>query len=133
METNNVRSLLEQLEAKGWTIDYIRKFLNEVAVKKILGKLGLNKSIPGYNYLVCIILCYIDDCTIREKSSEKIYDMIANVYQATKSSVQNDIRSCITFVWEGENRSIIKNIFRKKPKMKEFITIIGEEVKKGIQ
>lgn len=104
-------------------------------VSNILRALGISCNLLAYQYLRSTILLCINDCTLINKLTTKLYPTLAKKFDTTPSALSRSIQRTIFMVWQKNDLETINfllgNTFltAEPPTCAEFIAIIVEKLR----
>lgn len=100
--------------------------------EKLLRRLGVNGSYIGFRYTVLGICLAIQDPALTTYICKGIYVEIANCYRANADSVERNIRTVVSVIWEHGDRDLLNEIFCRKltarPRNTAFIDTLAQYV-----
>ena len=105
-------------------------------VKLLLNRLGMPSRLKGYQYLVQAVELVSGDMDLMRPVTQRLYPMVAELFQTTAVRVERGIRHAIEATW---NRGDMREAFalfgnsvdseRGKPTNVEFIAALAEHVR----
>ena len=103
-------------------------------ITNVLRKLNIPPHIKGYSYLKEGILIAIEDGTVLDAVTAKLYPAVAKTFDTTPSRVERAIRHALNVAWKKENNEYALRLFNsdkdaKKPTNAEFIAVIAERIR----
>lgn len=105
-------------------------------VTKILQQIGTPAHVRGYQYLRDAILMVVEDVSLLDAVTKKLYPGIAENNNTTPSRVERGIRHAIELSWERGNINMLKSIFgysmnteHQKPTNSEFIATLADRLR----
>ncbi len=108
----------------------------EDIVTTTLHKMGVPAHIKGYVFLRQAIMCSINDPSIINLVTKRLYPDIAKLNQTTASRVERAIRHAIEVAWDRGNVDVLDEYFgytinnmRGKPTNSEFIAMIADKIR----
>ena len=108
----------------------------EIVVTDIIHGLGVPAHIKAYHYLRTAILYSIEDKTLLDRMTKRLYPAVAKFYDTTPSRVERAIRHAIEIAWDRGNVDTLNEFFgytidsdKGKPTNSEFITIITDKLR----
>jgi len=130
------------LRAKGFAFDEPEETKEQkepvsitVEINNTVRTLGLKAHIKGYRYIQDAILMIVEDGTMINKITKKLYPTIARTYGTTPSRVERAIRHSIEMLWQTGDFSIINKLFgrevnlcEKKPTNSEFLATLADYI-----
>lgn len=106
----------------------------------VLKDLGVPAHLDGYNYLRSAITMAVEDKTIMESITGRLYPEIAKRYDTTPSRVERAIRHAIEVAWDRCDIDVLKQCFgntispsRGKPTNSEFISCVANQLRMEVQ
>ncbi len=112
----------------------------QVKITEILHQIGVPAHIKGYHYLRNSITMSVNDPTIINSVTKKLYPAVAQKYETTSSRVERAIRHAIEVAWDRGDVDILNSYFgytihngRGKPTNSEFIAMISDRLRLSIQ
>ncbi len=106
----------------------------EMQVTEIIHQIGVPAHIKGYQYLRDAILLAIDDETIINAVTKRLYPAVAKKNGTTSSRVERAIRHAIEVAWDRGDVDVLNTYFgytihneRGKPTNSEFIAMISDK------
>lgn len=119
-------------EAKGMSA----KKLNAKIVSKMLRELGVPAHILGYKYLRTAILSCLEDESLINSITKRLYPAIGKEYGSSSSKVERAIRHAIEVSWNRGTMEGFEELFgcsvspeKGKPTNAEFISAIVDSLK----
>ena len=104
-------------------------------INNIVRSLGLKAHNKGYRYIQDAIFMIVEDGTMINKITKKLYPTIARTYSTTPSKVERAIRHSIEILWQTGDFSIINKVFgrevnlcEKKPTNSEFLATLADYI-----
>lgn len=112
------------MSAKNW----------EVEVTDTMHQLGIPAHVKGYQYLRDAIVSVIQEASLLDAVTGKLYPMIAGKYKTTPNRVERGIRHAIELAWERgnidfKNKYIGYNEDRGRPTNSEFIAAVADKLR----
>lgn len=106
----------------------------ELAISKLLLRLGISPHLSGYKFLrEAIRLVYLDDNFLRKNVTVKLYPLIAEKFNTVPTRVERGIRHSIEVIFNNGDIDFLNEIFcytisRKTGKVSNsvFISTIAE-------
>ena len=106
----------------------------EMQVTEIIHQIGVPAHIKGYQYLRDAILMAIEDETIINAVTKRLYPTVAKKHGTTSSRVERAIRHAIEVAWDRGDVDTLTAYFgytihneRGKPTNSEFIAMISDK------
>ena len=106
----------------------------EMQVTEIIHQIGVPAHIKGYQYLRDAILMAIEDDTIINAVTKRLYPTVAKKHGTTSSRVERAIRHAIEVAWDRGDVDTLTAYFgytihneRGKPTNSEFIAMISDK------
>ena len=106
----------------------------EVQVTEIIHQIGVPAHIKGYQYLRDAILMAIEDDSIINAVTKRLYPAVAKKHGTTSSRVERAIRHAIEVAWDRGDVDVLNSYFgytihnsRGKPTNSEFIAMIADK------
>ena len=106
----------------------------EIQVTEIIHQIGVPAHIKGYQYLRDAILLAIEDDTIINAVTKRLYPAVAKKHGTTSSRVERAIRHAIEVAWDRGDVDVLNSYFgytihnsRGKPTNSEFIAMISDK------
>lgn len=106
----------------------------EIQVTDIIHQIGVPAHIKGYQYLRDAILMAIEDDTIINAVTKRLYPAVAKKHGTTSSRVERAIRHAIEVAWDRGDVDTLTDYFgytihneRGKPTNSEFIAMISDK------
>ena len=106
----------------------------EVQVTEIIHQIGVPAHIKGYQYLRDAILMAIEDDSIINAVTKRLYPAVAKKHGTTSSRVERAIRHAIEVAWDRGDVDTLADYFgytihheRGKPTNSEFIAMISDK------
>ena len=107
----------------------------EAEVSEILSALGIPPSVKGYHYLREAILLSLNDTSLVNSITKKLYPTVAERFDTTATRVERAMRHAIEISWERGDIGVLNTYFkntihsyRQKPKNSEFIAVIVDKI-----
>lgn len=99
-------------------------------ISKILKQLGITPNLKGYLYLRQAIELGVQDPTVFDGITKRLYPYIAEKNHTTSTSVERTIRHAIDTVWSKGNKELFWNITQtcilERPTNSQFIIQMAE-------
>ena len=112
----------------------------ESRIVEVLKDLGVPTNLNGYDYLRSVIAMCVEDKTILESITGRLYPEIAERYDTTPSRVERAIRHAIEVAWDRGDLDVFKRYFgntissmRGKATNSEFISCIATNLRMEVQ
>lgn len=109
--------------------------MNELQViTNTIKELGINPSLSGYHYIRDAIGMMMDDMSLINAVTKKLYPTIAKKYKTTPQRVERAIRHAIATGWQKANHGMVVKLFghsigdKDKPTNSEFIATIADYI-----
>ncbi len=106
----------------------------EMQVTEIIHQIGVPAHIKGYQYLRDSILMAIEDGSIINAVTKRLYPAVAKKHDTTSSRVERAIRHAIEVAWDRGDVDVLNSYFgytihnsRGKPTNSEFIAMISDK------
>ncbi len=106
----------------------------EIRVTDIIHQIGVPAHIKGYQYLRDAILMAIEDESIINAVTRRLYPAVAKKHVTTSSRVERAIRHAIEVAWDRGDVDVLNSYFgytihngRGKPTNREFIAMISDK------
>jgi two-component system response regulator (stage 0 sporulation protein A) len=106
----------------------------ELQVTEIIHQIGVPAHIKGYQYLRDAILMAIEDDSIINAITKRLYPAVAKKHGTTSSRVERAIRHAIEVAWDRGDVDVLTAYFgytihteRGKPTNSEFIAMISDK------
>lgn len=106
----------------------------EIQVTEIIHQIGVPAHIKGYQYLRDAILLAIEDESIINAVTKRLYPAVAKKHATTSSRVERAIRHAIEVAWDRGDVEVLNSYFgytihngRGKPTNSEFIAMIADK------
>ena len=106
----------------------------EMQVTEIIHQIGVPAHIKGYQYLRDAILMAIEDDSIINAVTKRLYPAVAKKHGTTSSRVERAIRHAIEVAWDRGDVDTLADYFgytihheRGKPTNSEFIAMISDK------
>lgn len=110
----------------------------EVEVTRIIHQMGVPAHVKGYQYLRDAIIGVVQEFSLLDAVTKKLYPMIADKHQSTPSRVERGIRHAIELAWDRGNVKFANgffgytiNINRGKPTNSEFIAMVADKLRRS--
>ena len=107
----------------------------ERAITDIIHDIGVPAHIKGYQYLRVAITMSVQDMTILESVTKRLYPAVAKQFQTTPSRVERAIRHAVEVAWDRGNVETLNSYFgytvhnnKGKPTNSEFIAMIADKL-----
>ncbi len=107
----------------------------ECLVKTILQQLGLPSHLLGYKYLKDAIIMSLQDHTLLNGVTKKLYPEIASKYNTTGARVERSMRHSIEVAWIKGDINALNHYFgytvsaeKGKPTNSEFIAMLSDRI-----
>ncbi|MBR5134952.1 MAG: sporulation transcription factor Spo0A [Clostridia bacterium] len=106
----------------------------EIRVTDIIHQIGVPAHIKGYQYLRDAIMMAIEDESIINAVTKRLYPAVAKKHVTTSSRVERAIRHAIEVAWDRGDVDVLNSYFgytihngRGKPTNSEFIAMISDK------
>lgn len=106
----------------------------EEEIAKIFISLGIPAHIRGYQFLRSAIKCVVENPSLINNITKKLYPTVADSYSTTSSKVERAIRHAIDVAWSRGKLDNINKIFgfkiyspNEKPTNGEFIALLADK------
>lgn len=106
----------------------------EILITDTMHKLGVPARLKGYYYLRTAILAAVDDQTLLDSVTKRLYPEIARKHHTTPTRVERAIRHAIDVAWEQGNLELMDSYFshtthnsKGKPSNSEFIAMLADD------
>lgn len=106
----------------------------EIRVTDIIHQIGVPAHIKGYQYLRDAIMMAIEDESIINAVTKRLYPSVAKKHMTTSSRVERAIRHAIEVAWDRGDVDVLNSYFgytihngRGKPTNSEFIAMISDK------
>ena len=139
---NCMKNLEEKLMQvyRSESVDYESTYNLERRIFEVLKDLGVPAHLDGYNYLRSAITMAVEDKTIMESITGRLYPEIAKRYDTVPSRVERAIRNAIETAWDRGDLYVLKQYFgntisssKGKPTNSEFISCVVNQLRMEIQ
>ncbi len=133
---DRMKDLSERLEpAPKGTYEGLHKVSLEEKISKIFINVGIPAHIKGYNFLREGVMMAVQDPSIINNITKKLYPSIGEKYQTTASKVERAIRHAIEVAWNRGRIETINSILgvrayigAEKPTNGEFIALVADKM-----
>lgn len=133
---DRMKDLSERLEpAPKGTYEGLHKVSLEEKISKIFINVGIPAHIKGYNFLREGVMMAVQDPSIINNITKKLYPSIGEKYQTTASKVERAIRHAIEVAWNRGRIESINSILgvrayigAEKPTNGEFIALVADKM-----
>ncbi len=134
--TERILSICQKRTADIPRIDHIAAAGSslEIRVTDIIHQIGVPAHIKGYQYLRDAILMAIEDESIINAVTKRLYPAVAKKHMTTSSRVERAIRHAIEVAWDRGDVDVLNAYFgytihnsRGKPTNSEFIAMISDK------
>ena len=112
----------------------------ECRIVEVLKDLGVPTHLRGYDYLRSAIAMCVEDKTILESITGRLYTELAKRYDTTPSRVERAIRHAIEVAWNRGDWDVFKAHFgntispsRGKSTNSEFISCVANQLRLEVQ
>ena len=106
----------------------------EMQITEIIHQIGVPAHIKGYQYLRDAILMAIEDDSIINAVTKRLYPAVAKKHATTSSRVERAIRHAIEVAWDRGDLDTLQRFFgytvsntKGKPTNSEFIAMISDK------
>ncbi len=104
-------------------------------VTQILHQIGVPAHIKGYQYIRSAIIMSIQDKSLINSITKRLYPGVAKAYTTTSSRVERAIRHAIEVAWDRGDVDVLTSYFgytihntKGKPTNSEFIAMIADKI-----
>ncbi len=111
----------------------------DIEATHMIQQAGVPAHLKGYQYLRDAIVCVVQEVSLLEAVTIKLYPLIADKYKTTPSRVERGIRHAIELAWDRGNVEFMNRLFgytisvdRGKPTNSEFIAMVADNLKQRI-
>lgn len=111
----------------------------EVSVTKLMKELGIPGHLKGYEYIRTAIKMVIEDPSLINAITTRLYPNVAKKYQTTSSRVERAIRTAIEVSWARASIQKTEEIFgytvsedKGRPTNCEYIAMLVDELRMKI-
>lgn len=106
----------------------------EVEVTSMMLQLGIPAHVKGYQYLRDAIVWVVQEVSLLDAVTGKLYPMIAAKYKTTPNRVERGIRHAIELAWERgniefKNKFIGNNSDGTRPTNSNFIALLADKLR----
>lgn len=120
---------------------YERAWSNEVLnteniATEFIRRAGIPANIKGYRYLRAAIIYAVEDDTMLNRITTRLYPAIAKMFNTTPSCVERAIRNAITIAWERTDPYELSRLFENvypvnsyRPTNSAFIAFAADKIR----
>lgn len=108
----------------------------EKKVSGIISKLGIPSHFKGYSYLVAAIIATVQEPSLINEVTTKLYPTIAKLFDTNEQRVERAMRFAIETAWNKGDVQVIHDLFgycvddqKGKPTNASFIAIISDKIR----
>lgn len=108
----------------------------ESYVSQILLKLGIQPHLHGYKYMRMAILMALEDASVLENLTHRIYPAIAQEFGSTPARVERTVRHAIELAWTRRGPEAFDRLEPREnyfadgcPTVREFLALVVERVR----
>lgn len=109
----------------------------DVKITHFLHCMGVPAHLNGYNYIRSSLELAINDITMLNPITQKLYPIVAKKYNKSPQCIERSIRHAIKVSWERGNRKLIYDIFGFSPESSyhgcptnsEYIAMLADDLK----
>lgn len=108
----------------------------EIMITEIMHDIGVPAHVKGYQYVRYAIVMSVQDKTIINAVTKRLYPAVAQQFETTPSRVERAIRHAIEIAWDRGDIDVINQYFgytvdnqRGKPTNSEFIALIADKIR----
>ncbi len=130
-----IKEMLEEKEDKSNPLGKFKKISLEEKISKIFINVGIPPHIKGYNFLREGVKMAVQDPSIINNITKKLYPMIGEKYSTSASKVERAIRHAIEVAWNRGRIESINSILgvrayigAEKPTNGEFIALVADKM-----
>lgn len=132
----NIRRLFEaKTNGKPMTVtENSDEFDLTVYIKSLLGKLGMNANLVGFEYVTAAVMLLIFNPHMPFQKG--IYTIIAEQYNVSPGAIETGIRHAIEKSWAIGDISVLNDVFaysynssKPNPSNTEYVSMLAEKVK----
>lgn len=130
-ETPHRRSARREQRAQGNTVPDVESY-----VSQILLKLGIQPHLHGYKYMRMAILMALEDASVLENLTHRIYPAIAQAFDSTPARVERTVRHAIELAWTRHGSEAFERLGPREnyfmdgcPTVREFLALVVERVR----
>ncbi len=87
----------------------------DIKITRFLHCMGVPAHLNGYNYIRFSLKLVIDDITILNPITKRLYPTVAEKYDKSPQCVERSIRHAIKVSWPRGNKKVICDIFGRSP------------------
>lgn len=113
-----------------------KPFNLEVRVSEVLREIGVPANIKGYAYLREAIMLVVNDATVINYITSKLYPQVAKKFNSTGSRTERAIRHAIEVAFDRCDLDVLHKWFgnttashRGKPTNSEFIAMVADTIR----
>ena len=130
-----IKEMLEEKEEKSNPLGKFKKISLEEKISKIFINVWIPPHIKGYNFLREGVKMAVQDPSIINNITKKLYPMIGEKYSTSASKVERAIRHAIEVAWNRGRIESINSILgvrayigAEKPTNGEFIALVADKM-----
>lgn len=105
----------------------------KMKITKTIKELGIPANVSGYHYMRYAIELMINDLTLINAITKKLYPAVAKQFNSTASRVERAIRHAIEVGWERGDLELVEKMFgysvsadKCRPTNGEFIATVAD-------
>ena len=125
---------------RGESFDCEATYNLECRIVEVLKDLGVPTHLKGYDYLRSTIAMCVEDKTILESITGRLYPELAKRYGATPTRIERAIRHAIEVAWDRGDWDVFKAYFgntispiKGKTTNSEFIACVVNQLRLEVQ
>lgn len=108
----------------------------ESYVSQILLKLGIQPHLHGYKYMRMAILMALEDASVLENLTHRVYPAIAKEFGSTPARIERTVRHAIELAWTRRGSEAFDRLGPREnyfmdgcPTVREFLALVVERVR----
>lgn len=125
---------------RGESLDFESTYNLECRISEILKDLGVPAHLKGYNYLRSAIVVCVEDKSILDYITGRLYPKLAKYHDTTSPRIERAIRHAIEVAWNRGDLEVLKQYFgntvsanKGKPTNSEFLACVATQLRLEVQ
>ena len=125
---------------RGESLDLESTYNLERRISEVLRNLGVPAHLKGYNYLRTAIAVCVEDESILDSITGRLYPKLARHHDTTSSRIERAIRHAIEVAWDRGDLEVLKQDFgntvsasKGKPTNSEFLACVAAQLRLEVQ
>ena len=114
---------------KGMIIAVMTPMLSyDFTIESFIKKLGIRSNLKGYSYLITAIKLSLEDPTMLNSLTRRLYPTIAKIYNVDDRCVERNIRNAINTAYRRDPDRLCRAFYNTKPYASEIISLAVDSI-----